>query len=121
MEYESERRFEAKAIAGASFTIARMSFGRRIELTRRSWGLAGKTEVLESGSEPREKLEAALLASEIDRVYLSWGLLKIDGLTVDGQAATPELLIAAGPEELSREILAAIKSECGLTDEERKN
>jgi hypothetical protein len=118
MEYASE---VTKESGGVKYTIARMSFGRRLELTRRIRELARKAEYLEAGSEPQEKLEAAVLASEIDRVYLEWGLLRIDGMSIDGEPATPALLAERGPESLAREIVAAIKAECGLTAEERKN
>jgi len=121
MQYESEKTAEAATAPGVKYTIARISLGRRIELTRRMWELARKVECLEAGEDPREKLEGALLAGEIDRLYLNWGLIRVEGLTLDGQTATPESLIAAGPEELCREILAAVKAECGLTEEERKN
>jgi hypothetical protein len=121
MDYQSETTVESKTAPGVRFTIARMSLARRIELTRRIWELAAKVEHLEAGSEPREKLQAAVLAGEIDRVYLSWGLRGIEGLTVDGEPATPETAIARGPEELCREMVAAIKSECGLNAEETKN
>jgi hypothetical protein len=40
---------------------------------------------------------------------------------LDGQPATPETLAAAGPEDLCREVVAAIKAESGLTEAERKN
>jgi len=109
VEYTSEKRIESAALPGVWFTIGRMSFGRRIELTQRIWELAGRV------------LEAALVAAEIDRVYLSWGLRKIEGLTVDGEQATPELVAAQGPEALCREVVAAIKAECGLNAEEIKN
>lgn len=121
MEYESEKTVESKAAPEVRFTIARMSFGRRLELTRRIWELAGKVEFLEAGNGPKEKLEAAVLAGEIDRLYLGWGLVKVEGLRLDGQEASPERLVASGPEDLCREILEAIKAECGLTEEERKN
>ena len=121
MDYQSETRVESKAAPGVWFTIARMSFGRRIELTRRIWELAAKVEHLEASTDVSEKLEAAVVAGEIDRVYLSWGLRKIEGLTVDGEPATPEVAMAQGPEELCREIVATIKSECGLSGEETKN
>ncbi len=121
MEYQSEVVLESKCAPGVRLTIARISLGRRIELTRRIWEMAAKAEVLEAGSDQREKLEAALLASEVNRIYLAWGLVKIEGLMLDGQPATPETLIAAGPEDLCREALAAIKAECGLSEEERKN
>ena len=42
-------------------------------------------------------------------------------MQIDGNAATPELLAKAGPEELFREALAAVKTEAGLTEAERKN
>jgi len=78
-------------------------------------------EYLEAASDVREKLEAAVLASEIDRAYLEWGLVAIEGLEIDGAAATPESLIEAGPVELAAEILARIKAQCVLTEDERKN
>jgi hypothetical protein len=66
-------------------------------------------------------MEAALLASEIDRTYLFWGLKEVIGLELDGLPATPESLAASGSEELFREALAAVKHQCGLSDAERKN
>jgi hypothetical protein len=118
MEYTSEITRES---GGVRYTIARMSFGRRLELTRRIRELARRQEYLEAGSDPREKLEAAVLASEIERVYLEWGLVRIEGLEIDGEAATPAALVERGPESLAREIITAIKSECGLSEEQRKN
>jgi len=43
------------------FTIGRMSFGRRIELTQQVWELAGRVEHLAAGTDARGKLEAALI------------------------------------------------------------
>jgi hypothetical protein len=121
MDYESERISESAVLPGVKFTIARMSFGRRIELTRRIRELAARAEFLQAGDDAREKIDATLLAGEIERIYLSWGLLRVNGLTIDGLPATPELVEASGPEPLCREIVAAIRAECGLTDEETKN
>ncbi len=121
MEYASEKKIESKALPGVRFTIARTSFEGRIELTQRIWELAGRVEHLEAGSDARGRLEAALATAEIDRVFLSWGLRGIEGLTVDGEPATPEALAARGPETLCREVVAAIKAECGLTADEVKN
>jgi hypothetical protein len=98
-----------------------MSFGRRIELVKRVRDLVQRAEYFQAGSQPSEKLEGGLLAAEIDKVYLEWGLQSICGLEIDGSAATVDTLIAAGPELLCREIVSAIKAECGLTEEERKN
>ncbi len=66
-------------------------------------------------------MDAALLQAEIDRLYLTWGLRAVSGLDVDGAAATPELLAEAGPEDLFREALAAVRAETGLSEAERKN
>jgi hypothetical protein len=121
VNYESVKTVDSAVVPGVRFTISRMSFGRRAELTRRIWELVGRAEYLQAAGDAREKLEAALLTSEIERAYLSWGLQRIEGLTIDGQSATTDTAIARGPEELCREMLAAIRAECGLMDEERKN
>ena len=121
MEYESTITNESKVAEGVTFTLARMSFGRRIELTRGIRELARKIEFLEAGDDFKEKLEATLLASEVQRLYLQWGLKEVHGLRIDGQEATLETLVSDGPEELCNEIVSAIKSECGLSEEERKN
>src|SRR5438128_21337 len=121
MTYESHVTVESVICPGVRYTIARMSFGRRLELTQRIRELAQKLEFLEAGNDQREKLEAILLSGQIDRVYVLWALQGLDGLELDGSPATPETLAAFGPEELFREALAAIKAECGLTEDERKN
>ena len=121
MRYESERTVESQVTEEVAFRVARMSFGRRVELTRRIRDLAARKEFVEAGETPNEKMEAALLASEIDRIYLLWGLKEVAGLELDGMPATPESLAADGPEELYREALAAVKHQCGLSEAERKN
>ena len=121
MNYESSIAMESATRPGVAFTIRRMSLGRRTELTKRLRELLGKIEYLDAGQQPMESIEAALLGTEVEKTYLAWGLVEIRGLEVDGQAATPETLAAAGPEDLSREIVAAIKAEAGLTQAELKN
>jgi hypothetical protein len=121
MTYESSARVESKARPGVAFVIAKMSFGRRMELVRRIRELTLRCEFLNAGQSTEEKLDAALLSAEIDREYLAWGLRELIGLEVDGVAATPELLASAGPEDLFREAVSAIKAQCGLTETERKN
>ncbi|HXM41610.1 MAG TPA: hypothetical protein VN924_10180 [Bryobacteraceae bacterium] len=121
MEYTSFETIHSTVAHGVSYTVAKMSFGRRVELTRRIRELASRKEFVEAGDSPNEKMEAALLASEIDRIYLLWGLKEVTGLELDGLPATPESLAASGPEELYREALAAVKLQCGLSDAERKN
>ena len=121
MNYESSSRVESKVRPGVAFVIAKMSFGRRIELIRRIRELALKCEFLNAGEAAEEKLQGALLSAEIDRLYVTWGLLELIGLEVDGIGATPERLASDGPEDVFREALSAIKAECGLTENERKN
>jgi hypothetical protein len=121
MKYASTFKARSKQWPEVTLEIGRISFGRRIELTRRIRELAQKAEFFEAGGTPRERIEATLLASEIDRTYLEWGLMAVDGLEVDGETATPEGLIAAGPEALCQEALGLIKAECGMSEAERKN
>lgn len=121
MTYDSTRIIESVACTGVTFTIVRMSFARRLELARRVRALAGRLEFAQAGSDGDDKVESAILAGEIDKLYIEWGLVRIDGLQIDGYPAEPSSLLSAGPEDLCREIVAAVKRECGLTQEERKN
>ncbi len=119
--WESRVWFDAEAVEGVRFEIVRVSFGRRIELARRIREIGRKMEYLEAGANDRETLEATVLAAEIDRAYLEWGLVAVEGLEIDGAAATPGTLVDLGPVELAMEILGRIKSECGMSEDERKN
>ena len=121
MIYESTAEVESRVCPGVKFQVRRMSFGRRLELMRRVRELARRVEFLSAGDQPAEKMDAALLQAEIDRLYVTWGLQAISGLQVDGTDATPETLAEAGPEDLYREAVAAVRAETGLTEEERKN
>jgi hypothetical protein len=120
-KYDSWVWFDSETHAGVRIGIVRVSFGRRIELARRIREIGRKVEYLEAGNDAKEKLEATVLAAEIDRAYLDWGLKGVEGIEIDGLAATPARLIDDGPVELAAEILARIKRECGLTEDERKN
>jgi len=120
-QYESVITVESKAVPGVRFAIHRISFGRRMELSRRVRELSRKAEFLEAGTEMHEKIEASILAQEIDAMYLHWGLLSIEGLFIDGEPATAVRLLEKGPEELTREVVSAIKEQCGLSESERKN
>ena len=119
--YASETVVESRTVPGVRFTIARMSFGRRVELMRRVRELARRTEFLAASGEGSDKMDAGLLHAEIERLFVMWGVKAVSGLAVDGSIAGPELLAEAGPEELFREALAAVRRETGLSEEERKN
>jgi hypothetical protein len=121
LQYESVVSIESKAVPGVRFVIHRISFGRRMELSRRVRELSRRAEFLEAGPEMHEKIEASILAQEIDAMYIHWGLLSIEGLIIDGEPATAARLLEKGPENLTREIVSAIKEQCGLSEPERKN
>jgi hypothetical protein len=119
--HESFAWFEAETHAGVRYRIVRMSLARRIGLARKIREAGRRLEFLEAGGDVREKLDAAVLQGEVDRAYLEWGLEAIEGLEIDGEAATPESLIERGPANLAAEILGRIRNECGLSESERKN
>ncbi|HLK50398.1 MAG TPA: hypothetical protein VKT49_19795 [Bryobacteraceae bacterium] len=121
MTYESVAVVDSRVAPGVTFTVAKMSYGRRTELMRRIRELARHMEFLEAGKEPADKMDAAVAEAEIGRLYVSWGLRAVSGLVVDGAEATPELLAESGPEDLFREALMAVQAQAGLSDEERKN
>jgi hypothetical protein len=119
--YASESVVESRTVPGVTLTIAKMSFGRRVELMRRVRELARRTEFLVASEAVDDKMDSALLRAEIERIYVMWGVKAVSGLSVDGSIAGPELLAEAGPEELFREALTAVRRETGLSEEERKN
>ena len=121
VRYDSVISIDSKATPGVKFAIHRVSFGRRMELSRRVREISRKAEFLEASTELNEKIEANILAQEIDAMYLQWGLVRIEGLIIDGEVATAAELLEKGPEELAREIVGAIKEQCGLSETERKN
>jgi len=121
MNYESVKVVESKATAGVSLRVARMSFGRRVELMKAVRELARRVEFLEAGKDALEKMDAAMLQAEIDRTFVKWGLTAVSGLVIDGVDATPESLAEVGPEGVFQEALAAVRAEIGLSEEERKN
>lgn len=121
MRYESVKVVESVTAPGVRYAVARMSFARRMELMRRIRELARRMEFALAGDSVAEKMDATLLQAEIDREYVAWGIRSVEGLTLDGAAATPESLAEKGPEELFREALAAVKAETGLSEAERKN
>jgi hypothetical protein len=83
--------------------------------------LGRKIEFHQAGDGIQDKIDAALSSGEVDRLYLEWGLIAVEGLTIDGEAASTASAIERGPEALCREIVHEIRRECGLTEEERKN
>jgi hypothetical protein len=120
-DYESSLWKQAKSRPDVKYRMRRISLGRRMELLERIASLVRDMEYAAGCGEPGGTLTAALLRDRLVEIYLRWGLLGLEGLAIDGKPATVEALIDAGPMELSREIAAAIREECGLTEDERKN
>ena len=121
MDYSREVTIESRTLPGVRFTIERPSFGRRMELVEQIRDLGEKLEFLEAGKSLRERLDAAIVAARIDRAIVNWGVKRIEGLTIDGAAPTAGQLADECPEELFREVAAAIKAQLGLSEFERKN
>jgi len=119
--YESEVEVKSQRVSGVTLRVAKMSFGRRVELMRQVRELARRTEFLAASGDVGEKMDSALLRAEIERLFVMWGVKAVSGLTVDGAIAGPELLAESGPEGLFREALALVRKETGLNEEERKN
>lgn len=121
VRYESTVAIRSSAAPGVTFVIHRISFGRRMELSRKVRELSQRAEFLEAGAQVQEKIEAGILAQEIDAMYLRWGLVSVHGMTIDGEPADGERVLEKGPEELVSEIVRAVKSQCGLSEAEIKN
>jgi len=105
---------------GVRYAVRRISLAQRIELTRRVRELTLRNEYLRGGTTP-DQLESALGELLARRLYVEWGLAAIEGLTIDGNAASSESLIEKGPEELTEEIANSILSELTISEQETKN
>ncbi len=121
MDYQSTVNVSSQALEGVSFEVARMTFDRRMQLMRQVRELAQNLEFLRAGDSETERMDAHILNAEIERAYVTWGVVAIHGLMIDGEPATPASLLDKGPEPLVFEAIRAVRAECGLTDEERKN
>ena len=111
---------DSRALPGVRYAIRRISLAQRIELTKRARELSLKNEFLKAG-DAADQLEGSLADLLVRKMYLEWGLDEIRGLKIDGESATAQLLAQKGPEALSDEVVGTIRSELGLSDEERKN
>ena len=110
----------SEAFQGVRFGIRRVSLLQRIELTKKVRELSSKYDFLKAG-DALEQTEATMADLLVRRLYIEWGLESIEGLKIDGNSATVELLIEKGPERLSDEIVTAIRATLELSEDERKN
>lgn len=67
----------------------------------------------------QESLRA--IATDYNPTLVRWGLVEIQGLQINGQAAGVEELLSSGPQHLVYEIVQAIEQAMGLSGEELKN
>ena len=72
MNYESSIELSSKTTEGVTFRVKRITFGRRLELTRRIREIARRIEFADAGAGFTDKVEASLLSMEVDRLYLEW-------------------------------------------------
>lgn len=120
-EYWSTKAHESARYPGVRYVIRRPSLQRRAEITRLVRNLLAELEYRAAGAELEDRLSAAELENRVDSLYLEWGLERVEGLEVDGEECDVATLIERGPEELGREIAEAIRRECRLSEDERKN
>lgn len=119
-QYSTLSWHDSQVLPGVRYGIRRISLAQRIELASRARELMHRHEFLRAG-DAADQLEASLADLLTRKLYVEWGLAEVGEFMIDGQAATPEMVIALGPESLSNEIVAAIQAELSLSEEERKN
>lgn len=119
--YASTEWVASQVLRGVRFQIARISFLGRIELLKRIRGVLGELECRTAGSSEADRVEAARLGLEVQRTYLEWGLVRVEGLRIDGEPATRESLLSNGPEALCEEIARTVRERSFLSQDERKN
>lgn len=119
--YASSEWLDSRVAPGVRYEVVRVSLLRRLEIARRVRGLLSELEYRSAGSEAEDRLSAAMLQASIDRLYIEWGLLRVEGLAIDGAGADAGSLVERGPEALCHEIAEALRRQCRLSEDERKN
>ena len=119
--WRSAEEYRSTKYPGVKYRVVKMSMGRRIDLTRRVKDMMKKLEFLNAGSSTNDKVDAAILAGEMDRLYWDFGLEAIEGLDINGEQTSLNGQFEKGPEDLSREILMRIKQNIQLSQDEQKN
>jgi hypothetical protein len=112
---------ESVRVPGARFAIRRLTINARIDLLERVRNLSKKIEFLEAGGTLAERAEAAYSAALVDKAYLNWGLVAVEGLAPDGEELDIENAADWLPEELANEVISAIKQQLTLSEQETKN
>jgi hypothetical protein len=121
MTYHSTFTIQSSVAPDVRLTIQRVSVARRLDLLRQVRDLTGRIEFYRAGAVLGDKVDASIASGEVESLYVTWGVSKIEGLLIDGAEATPESLIESGPEELVREAADLVRAQLGLSEDERKN
>lgn len=150
MNFETKVKIESKTCEGVTFTIHRLTEGKRIEITRKLLSAFSEIEKLRveaaqkyqqlrpfiaAGDQPGNELDTVALAEvqiirdridgieadQIMPIFVEELLVEVNGLTIDGVNADKEATIKNGPRELYQEIVEAINEERGLTPTESGN
>lgn len=119
--YASEVEVASARYPGVCFTIRRCSAARRIALIERLAAYASRYEALKASDRMDDRVQAEALRLRMDFEYLDWGLLRLSGMLLDGDAPDAQSLFDRGPELLVAEIIGKIREECELNEGERKN
>ena len=120
VNYSSIVWHDSKSLPGVRYATRRISLMQRIELTSKVREIVLQHEFFKAG-DVSEQLEVSLGELLVRKLYIEWGLDQIQGFTIDGEEATMESIIEKGPEELTDEIAASIRTQLELSLEERKN
>jgi len=121
MDYSSTIAYSSRISPDVTVKIRRVSFARRNELTRILAPMAARMKALTASKSAEDLAAAGILRREMANALLDWGLVDVSGLLIDGVAATKQLLLQEGPEELTLEILAELHRQISLGEEETKN
>lgn len=77
--WQSRKIVASEVRPGVELVIARMTFGRRIELMRMVRDLAARLEYFEAGRDAKNDMEASLVGAEIDRCICAGASMKFAG------------------------------------------
>lgn len=101
--------------------VKRMTLGGRIELLERLYPLLKEAESMAAGASQSDQARRQLCTLKIHEALLSWGVVEVKGLRVDGWEISAVEFSSAAPEVLVDEVLQVIEGQVALTTAERKN
>jgi len=120
-ELEGAASFDSAEYHGVTFTIRRMTLRQRIYLLTDLHALYREHDFSKAGTSQADRINAHLSSLRIDEIFLRWGVLAIEGLSVDGKRLCVEDLAEYAPEGLVREILFRIRESIALDPGDEKN